>query len=242
MKKTVLSIFIAVIATALSVVSAASAKDRKIKIEKPDMALIEQAVNNPDSKYYYPKLMARYERRDTMMQLEDYRHLYYGFMFQEDFDPYRRSEYSEKVDELYYRTEHSRAECDTIIKYAELSLKDTPFDLQQINFLIYALRVKKKNHLANIWQYRLNHILEAIVSSGTGIDKENAWYVINPRHEYNILNFKGYVADSQEFLPPYYDYITIERSNDKDPAGFYFNIKNLLEEYYRKHPEEVGNE
>lgn len=223
--------------TCVTAVFAASTKEKKIKIEKPDMAQIEQMVNDPDSKYYYPKLMAKYERRDTSMQHDEYRLLYYGFMFQEDFDPYRRSDYSDIVDDLYYRSEHSRSECDSIIKYAELSLRDNPFDLQQINFLIYALREKKKNHLANIWQYRLNHLIQAIVSSGTGLDKDNAWYVINPRHEYNIINFKGYVADSQEFIPPYYDYITIEKKTDKDPAGFYFNIKNLLDEYYRKHPE-----
>lgn len=223
--------------TCVTAVLAASTKEKKIKIEKPDMAQIEQMVNDPDSKYYYPKLMAKYERRDTSMQHDEYRLLYYGFMFQEDFDPYRRSDYSDIVDDLYYRSEHSRSECDSIIKYAELSLRDNPFDLQQINFLIYALREKKKNHLANIWQYRLNHLIQAIVSSGTGLDKDNAWYVINPRHEYNIINFKGYVADSQEFISPYYDYITIEKKTDKDPAGFYFNIKNLLDEYYRKHPE-----
>lgn len=237
MKKVLISAIMVV--TCVVALSAASTKQKKIKIEKPDMAQIEQMVNDPDSKYYYPKLMAKYERRDTLMQHDEYRLLYYGYMFQEDFDPYRRSDYSDIVDDLYYRSEHSRSECDSIIKYAELSLCDNPFDLQQINFLIYALREKKKNHLANIWQYRLNHLIQAIVSSGTGLDKDNAWYVINPRHEYNMINFKGYVADSQEFMPPYYDYITIEKKNDKDPAGFYFNIKNLLDEYYRKHPESV---
>lgn len=238
MKKVIFSMIMIAVACSL----AASTKDKKIKIEKPDMALIEQTVNDPNSKYYYPKLIERYERRDTTMQHDEYRLLYYGYLFQEDFDPYRRSEYSEIVDELYYQSQHSRAECDTIIKYAELSLQDNPFDLQQINFLIYALREKKKNHLAAIWQYRLNHLLQAIISSGTGLDKENAWYVISPRHEYNILNFKGYTADSQEFMPPYYDYITVEKKTEKDPAGFYFNIKNLLDEYYRKHPEEPADE
>ena len=234
--KKILAIMMLLAVSAMAL-TAAPSKEKKIKIEKPDIEKIEQLVNDPDSKYYYPKLMAKYSRRDTVMQHDEYRLLYYGYLFQEDFDPYRRSEYSEIVDELYYHPDHSRSECDSIIKYAELSLADNPFDLQQINFLIYALREKKKNHLANIWQYRLNHLVQAIVSSGTGLDPDNAWYVINPRHEYNIINFKGYVADSQEFVVPYYDYITIEKKTDKDPAGFYFNIKNLLDEYYRKHPE-----
>lgn len=218
--------------------STAAPKDKKIKVEIPDMEKICKEVNNPKSKYYYPKLIQKYETNDTLMQHDEYRHLYYGYIFQEDYNPYRRSEFSDKIENLYYNTKHSRAECDTIIKYAELSLKDNPFDLQQMNFLIYALREKKKIHLANIWQYRLNHLLEAIVSSGTGLDQENAWYVVIPKNEYTLINSLGYIADSQEFVNPYFDYITIQKKKEKDPDGFYFNIKNILEEYYRKYPDE----
>ena len=218
--------------------ASAAPKEKKIKVETPDMKKIEEEVNNPKSKYFYPKLLQKYERNDTLMQHDEYRHLYYGYIFQEDYNPCRRSEFSDKIESLYYKTKHSRAECDTIIKYAELSLKDNPFDLQQMNFLIYALREKKKIHLANIWQYRLNHLLEAIVSSGTGLDQENAWYVVIPKNEYTLINSLGYIADSQEFVNPYFDYITIQKKKDKDPAGFYFNVKNILEEYYRKYPDE----
>ena len=218
--------------------ASAAPKEKKIKVETPDMKKIEEEVNNPKSKYFYPKLLQKYERNDTLMQHDEYRHLYYGYIFQEDYNPYRRSEFSDKIESLYYKTKHSRAECDTIIKYAELSLKDNPFDLQQMNFLIYALREKKKIHLANIWQYRLNHLLEAIVSSGTGLDQENAWYVVIPKNEYTLINSLGYIADSQEFVNPYFDYITIQKKKDKDPVGFYFNVKNILEEYYRKYPDE----
>ncbi len=215
----------------------AAPRDKKITPEKPDMEKIKETVNDPDSKYYYPKLMKQYEANDTTMGLQDYRHLYLGYVFQEDYNPYRRSEFSKKIEEQYYKDKHTKAECDTIIKYAELSLKDNPFDLRQINFLIYALREKGKNNIANIWQYRLNHILEAIISTGTGIDEENAWFVINPQHEYNIINFQGSLAVSQDFVKPYYDYITVNRKNDKDPKGYFFNIKHILEEYNRKFPE-----
>lgn len=230
---TYITIFFALLSFSVT----AAQNNKKAKTEKPDMDKICLEVNNPASKYYYPKLMAEYERNDTAMQLEDYRHLYYGYVFQEDYDPYRKSEFSKVVEDLYYIDKHTRAECDTIIKYAELSLKDNPFDLQQINFLIYALREKKKINLANIWQYKLNHLLEAIVSTGTGLDQDNAWYVIIPKNEYNIINFKGYIALSQEFVAPFYDHIFIEKKTDKDPDGFYFNIEYILKEYNRKNPE-----
>lgn len=230
--------YIIVIAGCFTFVVGAAPRDKKIKVEKPDMEAIKAEVNNPESKYFYPELMRRYEANETIMGLQDYRHLYLGYVFQEDYDPYRRSEFSKKIEEQYYKDKHTKAECDTIIKYAELSLKDNPFDLRQINFLIYALREKKKNNIANIWQYRLNHLLEAIISTGTGIDEENAWFVINPQHEYNIINFQGSIAESQKFVPPYYDYITVSRRDEKSPEGYFFNIKHIIEEYNRKFPRE----
>lgn len=240
MKKIVFLIFLAISAAAtVARMDAASTKsDKKITVEKPDMEAIKAAVTDAKSRYYYPTLMKKYLANDTIMGLQDYRHLYLGYMFQEDYNPYRHSEYSTKIEPLYYQEKHTRAELDTIIKYAERSLSDNPFDLRQLNFLIYALRSRGKLNTANIWQYRMNHILEAIVSTGTGLDTVNAWYVINPEHEYNIINFMSGIADSQMFVQPYYDYVKIKPMSDKSPDGYYFNIKNLLEEYYRKFPEQ----
>ena len=215
-----------------------SALAEKVKPVKPDMEQIRRDVNDPKSKYYYPKLMKQFATRDTTMTLDQFRHLYLGYVFQEDYNPYRRSRYSQKAEELYMRDKHTAAEADTIIHYAELSLKDDPFDLRQMSFLIYAYQEKKKYNLAKIWQYKLNHLLEAIVSTGTGLDEENAWIVINPMHEYNLINFQNHVVDAQEDRPPYYDYITIKDADKKDPKGFYFDVRYLLEEYNRKFPEQ----
>lgn len=202
----------------------------------PDMNRIREEVTDPSSKYYYPRLMARYERNETVMNLEDYRYLYLGAIFEEDFNPYRISPYAGIVEDLYFKSHHSGRECDEIIKYAQLSLQDDPFNLQQIDYLIYALREKKKNNLANIWQYRLNHILEAIVSTGTGHDGEHAWYVINPKHEYFLLNKMGRIAKSFNYEAPYYDHITVEPKGPKDSTNYYFNSRYFLEQYRLKYP------
>lgn len=117
-------------------------------------------------------------------------------------------------------------------------MKDDPFDLRQMTFLIYAYREKQKNNLAAIWQYKLNHLLEAILSTGNGLQPENAWIVTNPQHEYNLINFHDYIAESHEDAPPHYDYITINQKSPKDPKGFYFDVLYVLREYNRKFPEE----
>ena len=108
-----------------------------------------------------------------------------------------------------------------------------------MNLMNYALRERGKVNLANIWQYRLNHLLQAIVSSGTGADKENAWYVIEPQHEYVLLNTIGYTVTNHLFYEPYYEYLTVKDPAEKDAGGFYFNILRILKEYYRKFPDEI---
>ena len=239
MKKLLIIILSAIAVT--GVFSAERTDSKKIKPEKPDMERIKRDVNTPTSKYYYPNLMKMYNTNDTIMNLDQFRHLYLGYVFQEDYNPYRRSQYSSRVEELYYKDKHTQAECDTIIKYAELSLKDDPFDLRQISFLIYAYREKKKFNLASIWQYKLNHLLEAILSTGTGLDQENAWIVINPQHEYNLVNFQNCVVESQEDRPPHYDYILVKQNDEKkESKGFYFNVLYVLQEYYRKYPDELN--
>lgn len=204
--------------------------------EKPDLEEIRREVTDPESPTYYPLLMAQYEQNETIMTLDDYRRLYLGYMFEEDFNPYRTSDYANLVQQLYFKSQHSKSECDSIIKYAQLSLRDDPFDLQQIDFLIYALREKKKNNMANIWQYRLNHILEAIVSTGTGLTPDDAWYVISPRHEYFLLNRLGHTATDFEYQAPGYDRITVRPKTPKDSTVYWFYSLPFLEQYRLKFP------
>lgn len=230
------------LAAAISTKAAPARAKEKITPVTPDLEQIRADVSNPSSPYYYPKLFSRYQQNETVMNLEEYRHLYYGALFQEDFNPYRHSEASTKNDGLYYKNNHTRAELDSIIYYAEEVLADDPFNLSQMNYLIYALRARGKVNRAKIWQYRLNHLLQAIISSGTGTDQEHAWYVINPRHEYNIINFQNAVARNQQYEEPYFDRIEVEKKGGKKGKvttdTYYFNIRNMLEEYYRKFPDE----
>ena len=146
--------------------------------------------------------MAKYTRNDTTMTNEEYRNFYLGYMFQEDYDPYRISPYSGVTDELRMKATHTKEEIDTIRKYAELSLRDNPFDLRQMSFLVHVLKEKRKDMSAKIWEYRLEHLLGAIKSTGTGEDIENAWYVIYPMHEYDMVQLLGYEATDAKYLSP----------------------------------------
>ena len=217
---------------------------RKISVEKPDLEMIQRETLDPSSKFYFPKLMAKYVRNDTTMTNEEYRMFYLGYMFQEDYDPYRVSPYSGVTDELRTKTTHSKEEIDTIRKYAELALRDNPFDLRQISFLVHVLKEKRKDMSAKIWEYRLEHLLGAIKSTGTGENIENAWFVIYPVHEYDMVRLLGYEATDADFIEPGYDYLTVvptaetsAKLKDKVAKGFYFNVAVPQAQYEMKHPE-----
>lgn len=214
----------------------------QLKREKPDLQQIRREVNDRNSPYYYPTLMKEFERNDTLMKLDKYRRLYLGYMFQEDYDPYRLTGSLRNIEQVYNRPNPNRHETDSVIKYAELALRDNPFNLTQMMGLIHALRLKGKKNLAAIWQYKLNYILMAIVSTGTGLDEDNAWYVIEPAHEYVLLNMMGYTVTTPLFYDPYYEYLKVMTPDGRQSGGFYFNIKTILDEYYRKFPEQSDEE
>ncbi|MCP9612972.1 DUF4919 domain-containing protein [Coprobacter tertius] len=207
------------------------------KPEPPDMKRIETEIRDYNSEFYYPRLMKRYLKNDTTLTLNEFRHLYYGYSFQEGYNPYRISPHTQALaNDMYSHKEHSISDCDSIAKYAILALDDFPFDLRQMNFLIYALNHKNMESLAAVWKYKLRNTINAILSTGDGNSPETAWWVIYPTHEYDIVNHLGYTGSDYNFVEPTYDYLELEK-NPLKTKGFYFNVSRILEEYNRKYKE-----
>ena len=100
------------------------------------------------------------------------------------------------------------------------------------------LRDKGDMSAATVWEYKLNYILMAIVSTGTGSDDDEAWWVVEPQNEYVLLNMMGFTVVDHAFVEPYFEKIKVKDSHGRDAGEFYFNIQTVLEEHYRKYPEE----
>ncbi len=254
---------------------------RKIVVEKPDFAKISEITRDPKSEFYFPTLMKNFNRNDTSMSKEQYRNLYLGYLFQEDYDPYRTSPYNHQTDSLLEITTATKmrltAQSDSLNKLikanqlsgheaekqkerlknaykrqlrelstvTELSLKDNPFDLRQMSILVHASKEMGNIMKAKIWEYRLENILGAIKSTGSGENIENAFFVIYPMHEYNMIQLLGYSPTAVDFPADGIDYISVTpdpnsgRKIRKPVDGFYFNVGPLTEQYELKHPESV---
>ena len=229
-------LFYSIIAIVTLTLTLPALAQSKFQAHKVDFDHVKQVIENPKSIYYFPKLIKSYQSNDTSMSIEAYRNLYYGYTFQEDYNPFRESVYSNVVEQLYYKQPHSRAECDSIEKYAELSLDDNLFDMNQMKFFIYVLKEKKKYTRAAIRQFRLDRLIAAIMSSGKGT-KEEPWVVITPEHEYNIVNFLGYVATDHQDVGNGLEYVAVAPKEGKTTQGFYFDVSRMMSVAAQKFPD-----
>ena len=216
-------------------------------IGRPDLEAIQSATTNPESDMYYQSLLKKFMANDTSMTDEQFQYFYYGTLFQEDYDPYRkpaRPDMLAKVTPVYVKDKRSRAERQMMLDYALAVLEDNPVNLRQLVNRVYVYEQNGKYDLARIWQYKLNHLLLVIASSGNGTDAENARVVVYPEYEYDFLNLSGLTAVSQRFEAPHYDYIEVSprKGGDGETTGYYFDISEMLHQYFLKHPSELQDD
>lgn len=223
-------------------VAAYGRSNARANLGAPDMAAIAAASVDPSSPRYYPKLLKSFMSNDTTMTAEDFQYFYYGTLYQEDYDPYREAPNPTLLQELqpiYAKANRTRADREKMLDYARQVLADNPIDLRQLTNCIYVYEQNRKYDLAKIWQNKLNNLLLVIAASGTGTDPETAFTIVYPQHEYEFLNLSGLIATGQRFEPPYYDFIEVRQADGSPHAGYYFNISELLEQYFAKHPSEL---
>lgn len=237
-----LFVIIALAAIAAGLSPTMSAANRS-SLGKPDLEAIKEASTDPDSPFYYPTLLKSFMANDTTMTDEQFQYFYYGTMFQEDYDPYRgvfRPKQLDVLKPIYQKQNQSRSERQMILDYAIAAIEDNPVNIQQLVHRVYTYEKNGKFDLAKIWQYKLNHILLVIASSGSGTDPETARVVVYPEHEYDLLNLAGLIATGQKFEAPHFDFISVKQRNANDHEGYYFDISEMLRQYFLKHPSELG--
>lgn len=212
----------------------------------PDFNNIKSETLNPQSQYYYPKLLDSFLSNDTTMTDDDYYYLYYGTVFQEDYNPYRIDPNEADLratTPLYNRAGAlSRSEKEQIRRLAERSLADNPFNLRQLSYLVSVYSQAGKENLAKIWRHKFNKIIYTIANSGTGADAEHAFVVIYPANEIDFFLLSNVTVESQEFQPPYFEVFTVRAPGATESRQYWFDLHHLLEQYYAKHPEDEAAE
>lgn len=200
---------------------------QEIAFKIPDYKAIEKEIKDKNSTYYYPKLMERLVSNDTLLNQDEYRHLYFGYVFQPKYSAFWTSPDDKKLREYYGKEKLEPADCDQIIKLANHSLGEFPFDLRLLNFLGYVYHTKGNEDMAKKTSIKFHNIVNAILSSGDGKQCDTGFHVLVVSHEYVVLNLFELETKSQSLVGKC-DYQSFEKGKYK-VDGIYFNIEKMLE-------------
>lgn len=200
--------------------------DESASFTAPNYEEIEKNIQNEKSNLFYPKLMKRYLDSDTTLNLDEKRHLYYGYVFHENYSPYKISEYLDSARFLARKPNLSEADFQKIIHFTDKVLKDDPFNTNALYdklFALFSLKDTDSFH-KTVKQYEM--IVETIVNSGRGRTKDTAFHVIAVPHEYAVLLSLGLALEEQNLID-HYDYMKL-KPNKYGIEGFYFDISSSL--------------
>ena len=171
--------------------------------------------------------MARYINADTSMSLEEKRHLYYGFTFEENYSPYGNSVYNDSLRPLLQIETHNYEELEKIKELTDLIIDENPFDLRALNYQLYACDKLADSESFNKRIIQVNILVDVMLSSGDGISKKTAFYVINTSHEYDLISILGFSFGGSQSLIEHYDYLSIAE-NEAGIEGLYFDVSPCL--------------
>lgn len=194
----------------------------------PDYKIIEKNTTDKDSPYFFDNLFERYIAADSTMTIEDKRHLYYGYSFQEEYSPYGRSDAEKELRELLKKDDADKNDLQRLIKLTDEIQEQYPFSLRIKEYRIYCFNKLENAEAAKKEYLQAGIILDAIISTGDGTTKETCFYVINTMNEYELLDVLGYSFGGRQSLQyNRYDYLTL-KENSYNLEGLYFDVSRCL--------------
>lgn len=194
--------------------------------KKPDYDEIKINIINEESDFYYPQLLNRLKQLDTTLTSIDFEHLYYGYIFNKDYNPYSETSQEEKLSKILESNEElTKNDYSKYIKLANQSLEEFPIDIRLMNMLAYFYKLDGQEAKFNSLSIIFQNFVRTILSSGDGSTCESAFHVISVSHEYVFLMMFGLENISQS-LSGNCDYMEFEKDRYQ-VDGLYFDISKL---------------
>ena len=188
---------------------------------------IKKEISKKSSEFYYPKLMERYLDGDPSLTLEEKRHLYYGYIYQPGYAG-GLSITNEYLMELLDNEDPDDSVLNQIISSCDSILEKDPFNVRALNYQLMSYDALEDQFGYEKVLTKLKVIVHAILSSGDGLKKKSAFYVIAVSDEYFIISVLGYEFGGRQSLIEHYDYLELAKNKDKI-KGFYFDISPHLQ-------------
>jgi len=172
----------------------------------------------------YDQLFQRFLQNDTALTLTDYRTLYFGQAYRDDYRPYSRHD-SIRALNTYLNTVEN-PDFNKVLTYTRLILKEFPFNLEQVFLTGIAYDKLNKKDQARIWLKKYENLLTAIISTGDGRSAQTAFMVTKTSDEYNVIRAFRLKFTGQSLIMENnhnYDKMDLEE-NEHGIEALYFNV------------------
>lgn len=191
----------------------------------PDYAAIEQHITNPDSEFYYPALLQRYQNADPTLSAEALQHLYYGSIYiQRPVSTEQAMEALKEFNAVVSQPSPTRADLEAALGYTDVLIKFKPYSILLKQYRVFCLKELGRIDEALKERAQYEMIAETILASGTGISAENSIHVTDVDNESEIIELLRYKANGMpQTTATETDYIPVA-NNVYGVKGIYFYI------------------
>jgi hypothetical protein len=209
----------------LIILGAIPLHSQHFSFSRVDFKNIQSEIAKKKSAFFYPVLFDRYRKNDTTLNHEEFRYLYYGYTFQEDYRPYAIHDAETQVNDLLMKDTLTTEDFLVIQGCCREILKLHPFSTYYLLTTAIACSQAGNTEEARIYYYKYNGIISAILSSGDGATEQSAWSVILISDEVELIRSLGFVPSGKQKMMAQSrcDFISVE-ANDFAIEGFYFDI------------------
>jgi hypothetical protein len=181
-----------------------------------DLKNIEEMISDKNGVYYYPELLKKFLNDDKTLLDVDYKMLYFGQVFQKDYNPYTYFAWEDSLSRL---TENKKGK--EALALADKILKVNPMSVFANIEKAYALKGGGRDKEAENYLRRYNILVQIIENSGLGNALEAPIYVISPKDaEAIILRYK----------------LTVVSKTINGQEGKYFNIYQVRNPQNQNYP------
>lgn len=194
---------------------------------KPDYDQIKINIENKESDLYYSKLWDRYQQGDSTMTMDERRHLYYGYVFNEKYSPYSSVHDATQINAILNKDQPTADEWKELISLINGTLKLQPFNCRYLHYQRMAYHALEKHYFADRNFHKIMCILDALSSTGDGLERETAIHVTAVPNEYDYLYFNNLSMQSQSLMNGGYDVLYLE-PNGSGLEELWFDVNQSL--------------
>ncbi len=151
------------------------------EFEPVDRKKVEALIADSSARTHYPKLISRLKSYDTTLTLDEYRLIYYGYVFQPGYSPYS----DDKSKEI--RSAMDESKYDEAIKFCDEVINKNPTALRSYYYKLIAFSNQKKEDSLEKVVKLYSNFLNAIASTGDGLTCNTAFKVIRVSDEYDFM-------------------------------------------------------